>query len=60
MTGYDWLKVPTRQHVEPESRRQKAWSDKRRKAINGECYADQTGKQKAVPVELEADPDFDS
>lgn len=60
MTGYDWFKPPTRQHVEPESRRQKAWSDKWREAINGEYDANQTGKQKAVPVELEADPDFDS
>ena len=59
MTGYDWFKPPTYQHVEPESRRQKAWSDKRREAINGECYADKTGKQKAVPAELDADQDCD-
>ena len=39
MTGYDWFKVPTRQHVEPESRRQKAWSDRKNKAI-GEVKRD--------------------
>jgi hypothetical protein len=59
MTGYDWFKVPTYKPVVPESRRQKEWSEKRREAINGEYDANQTGKQKALPIELEADPDCD-
>ena len=40
MTGYDWFKPPTYQHVEPESRRQKEWSDRKNKAI-GEVKRDE-------------------